>query len=219
MDLLGTFDDAKERVVSSHRLGELARPLLGMGIMALFFCMALGFASAGAGLPQPAWGALVTLTFIGAVAGLFASWKRHGFWLVVIAAALFFPCMGSSSLWDPWETHYGEVSREILARTTGSALVGAGRLVLEQAGLDFWMQAIAMATLGVHYSPTRCSSATGPADACTPSGRCARPSSSSRSRDVPPLQGRREVFGRRAASSAGSSWRRCPTGTSSRTRR
>jgi 4-amino-4-deoxy-L-arabinose transferase-like glycosyltransferase len=172
MDLLGTFDDATERVVASHRLAELARPLLSMVAMALLFCMALGFAAAGAGLPQPAWGGLVTLTFIGAVVGLFASgralgvWKldeegvdrplleRHGFWLVVLAAVLFFPLMGASSLWDPWETHYGEVSREILAKDDWISLWWAqDGWFWSKPVLDMWMQAIAMATLGVHYQP------------------------------------------------------------------
>ena len=37
-------------------------------------------------------------------------------WLVTLAAALYLPGMGTSSLWDPWETHYGEVAREMLAR-------------------------------------------------------------------------------------------------------
>jgi 4-amino-4-deoxy-L-arabinose transferase-like glycosyltransferase len=172
MDLLGTFDDADDRVVASHRLAEVGRPLLGLAAGSLLFCLALGFASAGAGLPPPAWGVLVTLTFVGAVAGLFASgralgvWKldeegldrpllkRHGFWLVVFAAALLFPLMGASSLWDPWETHYGEVSREILAKDDWISLWWAqDGWFWSKPVLDMWMQAIAMATLGVHYQP------------------------------------------------------------------
>jgi 4-amino-4-deoxy-L-arabinose transferase-like glycosyltransferase len=174
MDLLGTFDDPSERVVASHRLAELARPLAGMAIMSLLFCMALGLAASGAVLPQPVWGAVVTLTFIGAVVGLFASgralglWKldekgidrplleRHGFWLVVLAAVLLFPLMGASSLWDPWETHYGEVSREILAKDDWISLWWAqDGWFWSKPVLDMWMQAIAMATLGVHYQPDK----------------------------------------------------------------
>ena len=83
-------------------------------------------------------------------------WKRHGFWLVVIAAALYFPCMGSYSLWDPWETHYGEVSREILASDDWISLWWAqDGWFWSKPVLDMWMQAIAMATLGVHYQPDK----------------------------------------------------------------
>ncbi len=174
MDLLGTFDDPEERVASSRRLAELARPFAGMAVASLLFCFSLGFAAAGTGLPQAVWGALVTLTFIAAVVGVYASgralglWrldedglerplaKRHGFWLVVLAAALFFPLMGTSSLWDPWETHYGEVSREILARDDWISLWWAqDGWFWSKPVLDMWMQAIAMATLGVHYQPDK----------------------------------------------------------------
>lgn len=37
--------------------------------------------------------------------------------LVILAAALvFIPLLGSFGLWDPWETHYGEVARQITER-------------------------------------------------------------------------------------------------------
>jgi 4-amino-4-deoxy-L-arabinose transferase-like glycosyltransferase len=174
MDLLGTFDDAQERVAASNRLRELARPLLALAVGSLLFCLMLGLAGSGRALPQPAWGTLVTLTFVGGVAGLFAVgralgvWrvdeegldrpllKRHGFWLVVLAAALYFPLMGASSLWDPWETHYGEVAREMLARDDWVSLWWAqDGWFWSKPVLDMWMQAIAMATLGVHYQPDK----------------------------------------------------------------
>ena len=83
---------------------------------------------------RSAWGIVVTLAFVGLAVAVFALgkklgpwavdengddrplWNRHGFWVVVLAAALLFPAMGIYALWDPWETHYGEVSREMLAR-------------------------------------------------------------------------------------------------------
>lgn len=34
----------------------------------------------------------------------------------LLAAVLFVPYLGSVGLWDPWETHYSEVGREMLAR-------------------------------------------------------------------------------------------------------
>ena len=37
-------------------------------------------------------------------------------WLLGLAVLLYVPFLGNFGLIDPWETHYGEVSREILAR-------------------------------------------------------------------------------------------------------
>jgi 4-amino-4-deoxy-L-arabinose transferase-like glycosyltransferase len=174
MDLLGTFDEPDDRVASSRTLRSLAAPLARLAGALLLFCLGLGLATAGVGLPQAAWGVFVTLAFVASVAALFdvgqrlgawASdedgverplWKRHGFWVVVSAAALYFPFMGSYALWDPWETHYGEVAREMLARNDWISLWWAqDGWFWSKPVLDMWMQAIAMATLGVHYQPDK----------------------------------------------------------------
>ncbi len=42
--------------------------------------------------------------------------RRQFFLVVAIGAALFLPMLGQFGLWDPWETHFGEVGREMLAR-------------------------------------------------------------------------------------------------------
>jgi 4-amino-4-deoxy-L-arabinose transferase-like glycosyltransferase len=174
MDLLGTFDDPDPRVARSSTLREIAAPLGAFAGSFVLFLAALGFAHAGRGLPQLGWGIVVTLTFLLGVVTLYGLgdklgawsvdetgerrplWKRHGFWLVVIAAALYFPFMGSYALWDPWETHYGEVSREILAKDDWISLWWAqDGWFWSKPILDMWMQAIAMATLGVHYQPDK----------------------------------------------------------------
>jgi 4-amino-4-deoxy-L-arabinose transferase-like glycosyltransferase len=174
MDLLGTFDDADDRVAGSITLEALARPLLALAGAGLLFCLALGLAAAGVAFAQPVWGILVTLAFVATTAALFnvgralgawkadeegldrPLWKRHGFWVVVAAAALYFPFMGTYSLWDPWETHYGEVSREMLARDDWISLWWAqDGWFWSKPVLDMWMQAVAMATLGVHYQPDK----------------------------------------------------------------
>ena len=36
--------------------------------------------------------------------------------VLLIAALVYLPYLGSFGLWDPWETHYGEVARQILER-------------------------------------------------------------------------------------------------------
>ncbi|MGH7270981.1 MAG: glycosyltransferase family 39 protein, partial [Polyangiaceae bacterium] len=172
MDLLGTFDDPDSTVAASTTLAVMARPLIGLIVSGVLFCASVGSAAANRGFSQHAWGVVITLTFIAFVVAVYETgralgvwkldedgldrplWKRQGFWVVVIGAALYLPFMGTSSLWDPWETHYGEVSREILSRDDWLSLWWAqDGWFWSKPVLDMWMQAIAMATLGVHYHP------------------------------------------------------------------
>ncbi|MGA7121417.1 MAG: hypothetical protein WBY94_15035, partial [Polyangiaceae bacterium] len=80
MDLLGTFDDPDDRVASSVTLRSVAAPLVSFVIASVLFCAMLGFATAGQGLPQAAWGILVALSFAGGVATLFDLGKKLGVW-------------------------------------------------------------------------------------------------------------------------------------------
>ena len=170
MDLLGTFDDPDDRVAAATDLKALGRPLGLFAASLLLFCTALGAAAAGWPLPQVAWGVLVAVTFVASAAALFKLggalgvwktddgplWKHNGFWVVATAAALYFPFMGTYSLWDPWETHYGEVAREMLAKDDWISLWWAqDGWFWSKPVLDMWMQAVAMATLGVHYQPDK----------------------------------------------------------------
>jgi 4-amino-4-deoxy-L-arabinose transferase-like glycosyltransferase len=169
MDLLGTFDDATESVATSTTLEALGAPL---GVTALSFggfCAALWGGQSGL-LTQGVWGVLVTAAFLVFVAALFklgqvlGPWakdeaglerplhKRHGFWVVAVGALLYLPMMGAFSLWDPWETHYGEVAREVLARDDWVSLWWAqDGWFWSKPILNFWMQALSMASLGTHY--------------------------------------------------------------------
>ena len=244
MDLLGTFDDADDRVASvDTRSRQLAAPLVGFVVAcARSSASRSALAHAGRGLPQIGWGIVVTLAFVAASSRLFELGRALG----AVAdgrgrrrapaleaprllgrrrrrALLYFPCIGSYSLWDPWETHYGEVAREILARDDWiSPLVGAGRLVLVASRSSTsgsrrsrWRRSASTT------SPTRCSSATGRRAACAPrvgGARAGRPADDRRA--LPPLQGRREgLRAPRRPPRRRSSSRRCPTGSSSRTRR
>ena len=122
--------------------------------------------------PQWVWGAAVTTTFIALVAAVFrlgsvlGPWafdengeerplhKRHGFWLIVLASVLYLPMLGAYSLWDPWETHYGEVAREMLARDDWVSLWWAqDGWFWSKPILNFWIQGVAMGSLGTHYRP------------------------------------------------------------------
>jgi 4-amino-4-deoxy-L-arabinose transferase-like glycosyltransferase len=169
LDLLGSFDDPDERVASSTTLGTLARPLalLGGGLAALF---AIVSAAVGGYLTIGASAMFAPAAFLGTIVGGYGVvealgvfgleadgthrplLRRHGFWLVVATTLLYLPMLGSHSLSDPWETHYGEVAREILARNDWISLWWAqDGWFWSKPVLDFWIQALAMATFGVRY--------------------------------------------------------------------
>lgn len=167
LDLLGTFDDPEERIAGRATIRALAGPLAlaGIGLCTTFAAISL----AVAGVLRPPVMAVVTpATFLTAVVGIYKVaermgvyssdprplHRRHGFWLVVITTLVLLPMLGSHSLTDPWETHYGEVSREILARNDWISLWWAQEnWFWSKPILDFWMQAIAMAVFGVRYAP------------------------------------------------------------------
>jgi len=174
LDLLGSFDDPDDRVAHSTTIREMGKSLAAFVAVLLVFLASLSFASAGVLLNQSTWGVVITIEFIAAVAQLFALghslgiyatdetdkarplWERHGFWVIALGAGLLIPFMGNYSLWDPWETHYGEVAREMLARDDWISLWWAqDGWFWSKPVLDMWMQAIAMATLGIHYQPDK----------------------------------------------------------------
>ncbi len=171
MDLVGSFDASDEEAASETTLRRLAPRLAAVLGLSLAFAGSLAFAQTGIG-PTWACGALVTATFLAFVVALYRAgetlgpWatdetgaarplhRRHGFWIVVAASLLYLPALGAGSLWDPWETHYGEVSREILSRDDWISLwwVQEGWF-LSKPVLTFWMQSLAMASLGTGYAP------------------------------------------------------------------
>lgn len=170
MDFCGSFDD-ETTPESTTTLKALITPLVRTAALVIAFGLSLWAAQS---LIGPWWlhSILVTGTFVGLVASTFdlgkrlGPWKtdelglerplfhRHGFWLVAIGAVLYFPAMGLQSLWDPWETHYGEVAREILSRDDWISLwwVQDGWFFSKPI-LNFWIQSLAMGSLGTHYLP------------------------------------------------------------------
>jgi 4-amino-4-deoxy-L-arabinose transferase-like glycosyltransferase len=80
--------------------------------------------------------------------------QRHGFWLVALMSLLYLPMLGSYSLSDPWETHYGEVAREMIARDDWISTWWAQEgWFWSKPVLDFWMQALSFKALGVRAMP------------------------------------------------------------------
>ncbi len=162
--LLGFFSDRGERIP----VASVARPAAWALAGALATFVALRLAVRGAIGPWDA-AIYVPATFLfavwsagrlGAALGYLSDGRpvhrREGFWLIVISTLVLLPALGSRSLTDPWETHYGEVAREILARQDWITLWWAHeKFFMSKPVLGFWMQSLSMAALGVGYEPGR----------------------------------------------------------------
>jgi 4-amino-4-deoxy-L-arabinose transferase-like glycosyltransferase len=81
-------------------------------------------------------------------------WRRQGFWLLAITALLHLPRLGSFGLIDPWETHYGEVAREMLARDDWISLWWAqDGWFWSKPISNFWAQGLSFSAFGVAWAP------------------------------------------------------------------
>jgi 4-amino-4-deoxy-L-arabinose transferase-like glycosyltransferase len=73
--------------------------------------------------------------------------------IVLACLILYLPCTGSYGLWDPWETHYAEVAREILENGDWISLTWTGapgeHAFWSKPPLAMWSQAIGLAALNV----------------------------------------------------------------------
>jgi len=95
-----------------------------------------------------AWGLLRAASLADARGSLL---RRHGFWLLVLLAFLELPQLGSFGLIDPWEPHYAEVGREMLARRDPISLWWAHEgWFRSKPVLTFWLEALCMRALGVN---------------------------------------------------------------------
>lgn len=162
LDLVGSFDDSAP---SAHTTSAraLAVPVASLAATTALIWVLMRLAVAG--VLSPAVAALVfPLSVLAMVAALFrvgavlGPWagrplhERQGFWLVTLATLLYVPTLGSHALSDPWETHYAEVAREILARNDWISLWWAqDGWFWSKPVLSFWMQALAMGFTGVQY--------------------------------------------------------------------
>jgi len=89
-------------------------------------------------------------------------WQRPRFWAVLLAivvVAINLASMASTGAWDPWETHYGEVARNILVRHdpidlwwqagNGGPDAEAEKTFWSKPALPFWLMALSMKLMGV----------------------------------------------------------------------
>jgi 4-amino-4-deoxy-L-arabinose transferase-like glycosyltransferase len=83
-----------------------------------------------------------------------SAFKRPPLAIFIIIGLIYIPLAGTFSLWDPWETHYGEVSREILARDDWISLWWCQEnWFWSKPILIFWSDALSMGALGIDYTP------------------------------------------------------------------
>jgi len=80
--------------------------------------------------------------------------RRPGLLVLIVVSALYLPLLGAYGLWDPWETHYGEVAREILARNDWISLWWAqDNWFWSKPIFLFWAEAWSMGVAGVDFMP------------------------------------------------------------------
>ena len=83
-----------------------------------------------------------------------AAITRPGLGVLIVVGMVYLPTLGLPALWDPWETHYGEVAREILARDDWISLWWAHeKWFRSKPILIFWLEALSMGALGVDFMP------------------------------------------------------------------
>jgi 4-amino-4-deoxy-L-arabinose transferase-like glycosyltransferase len=165
LDFAGTFDDVPESSIEFRALFARLVELVGS---TLAFVLSVRLAVAGR-LPWPRLLAAIlvstslmwvlvagfrVLARLGAVDATRPLHRRWGFWLMALSVALYVPLLGSYSLSDPWEAHYGEVAREILARDDWISLWWAQEgFFWSKPVLDMWLQALAFSLFGVRFQP------------------------------------------------------------------
>lgn len=66
----------------------------------------------------------------------------------VVAAAVFVPFLGAVGLWDPWETHYGEVARMMVMRRDYVFPWWENAWFFSKPPLTMWLQALGMQVVG-----------------------------------------------------------------------
>ncbi len=153
LTLTGVLKKADPALPAWHStvLGQLpgepgwARPTV-MGPLALLVLIGGGLAGGYPGLPYAILGALACLAI--------PAWRRPGLMVFVIVTGIYMPLLGTFSLWDPWETHYGEVAREIISRNDWISLWWAQEeWFWSKPILIFWSEAFSFSALNLDCSP------------------------------------------------------------------
>jgi len=89
--------------------------------------------------------------------------RRTALAVAALTLLVLIPFAGNYGAWDPWETHYGEVARQMLARNDfislwwpGSPLDHAPRGEFwSKPVLTFWLEAISLKVAGIEWAGAR----------------------------------------------------------------
>ncbi len=167
LDFTGCFDDPDASGVAVKAPDVLPGRLLVLLVALVLWVVSLRAAVGGA-LPlharlAPLLVSLTSLSGVVACARVLACFgagsprrlrDMTGFWLTLLGVGLYMPWLGSYSLIDPWETHYGEVAREMLARDDWLSFWWAqDGWFWSKPALDFWLQGLCFSLLGVRFQP------------------------------------------------------------------
>lgn len=94
------------------------------------------------------------ILLLGLVLLLPAAARRPGLFGFVLVSILYLPLLGTFGLWDPWETHYGEVAREILSRDDWISLWWAqDKWFWSKPIFIFWVEALVWSMSGIAFRP------------------------------------------------------------------
>ncbi len=72
---------------------------------------------------------------------------------LLVGALVFIPYVGAVGLWDPWESHYGEVAREMMARNDYVHPYWESSWFFSKPPLTMWMDVPGMALVGINRTP------------------------------------------------------------------
>jgi len=72
---------------------------------------------------------------------------------LLVGALVFIPYVGAVGLWDPWESHYGEVAREMIARNDYVHPYWESSWFFSKPPLTMWMDVLGMALVGTNRAP------------------------------------------------------------------
>ncbi|MDQ3263893.1 MAG: glycosyltransferase family 39 protein [Myxococcota bacterium] len=74
--------------------------------------------------------------------------------VLLLGVAILIPYLGAVGLWDPWETHYGEVARSMIQRNDYVHPYWENDWFFSKPPLTMWMQALGMQVVGTNRAPT-----------------------------------------------------------------